>query len=381
MDKRELQDIKNQIAEFRMIFKDNPVQEIKEGTWLKKIVQIAFKENTDKLTAKYFKKKYVGLTNEQKAERLINTTAKYTAIVGGIAASAASAAELSTIVTGGWSLTAFAGAIIGELSYITYLQFRMVYEISVLLEAKLDRNDPEDILTIFWLALGLNVWEDVGNAILKMGPKSAEYVGKKALKSGISKAIEGIAMKIGGRKLAQKLTEKAFLRLFVPGINIPVALWLNKKFTLQLGRIAINKFKTRGAVIFIIEELSKLERYYSIMAIPLIYHVGIFAHADKDGLCRAIEMQSNVARKLSITDQDEALIESLVALNSDDFVKVLNDINDPAAAKLLADLAVYTMLISGNNNQPILEPICQALNVSYSSLKLSDYQKRLGKFN
>lgn len=253
MDKKELQEIKAQINEFRNMFKDNPVQEIKEGTWLTKIVKIAFKENTEKLTAKYFKKKYVGLNNEQKAERLIQTTSKYTAIVGGIAASAASAAELSTVVTGGWSLAAFGASIIGEISYITYLQFKMVFEVSILLEARLDRNDPEDILTIFWYALGLNIWEDVGNAALKIGPKSAEYLGQKALKLGITEAIQGIAAKIGGRKLAQKLTEKALLKFLVPGINIPIAAWLNRKFTLKLGNSSINKFKTRGATIFIID--------------------------------------------------------------------------------------------------------------------------------
>ena len=136
MDKKIFKKINAQIAEFRNMFKENPVQEIKEGTWITKIVQIAFKENTEKLTAKYFKKKYVGLSNEEKAERLISTTSKYTAIVGGIAASAASAAELSTVVTGGWSLAAFGGTIIGEISYITYLQFKMVYEISLLFKGQ-----------------------------------------------------------------------------------------------------------------------------------------------------------------------------------------------------------------------------------------------------
>jgi hypothetical protein len=378
MDKKELEQIKVQINEFRDLFKDNPVQEIKDGTWMTKILQIAFTENTEKLTAKYFKKKYVGLSNVQKAERLISTTSKYTAIVGGIAASAASAAELSTVVTGGWSLAAFGGTMIGEISYITYLQFKMVYEVSILLEAKIDRNDPEDILTIFWLALGLNVWEDVGNAALKLGPKGAEYLGQKALKAGISQAIEEIAVKIGGRKLAQKLSQKALLKLIVPGVNIPIAAWLNKKFTSKLGQAAVNKLKTRGATIFIIDELIKKERYYSILTIPLIYHVGIFGLDDKKGLSRVIEMQSNVARRLAITQQDEELIEKLITMSSDDFFKVLHDIQDPETAKLLVDLSIYTILISGKNDHTALQLVCKALNSNYSTLQLTEYKKRLG---
>jgi hypothetical protein len=77
--------------------------------------------------------------------------------------------------------------------------------------------------------------------------KKCEYIGKKALKSGISEAIEKIAVEIGGRKLAQKLTEKAVLKLIVPGVIIPIAACLNKKFTSRLGQSAIKKFKTRGA--------------------------------------------------------------------------------------------------------------------------------------
>jgi hypothetical protein len=361
------------------MFKDNPVQEIKEGTWINRILQIAFKENTEKLSSKYFKKKYVGLSNEQKAERLINTTSKYTAIVGGIAASAASAAELSTVIMGGWSLAAFGATIIGEISYITYLQFKMVYEISILLEARLDKNDPEDILTIFWFALGLNIWENVGNTALKIGPKGAAYLGKKALKSGISNAFEEIAVKIGGRKLAKRLTEKAVLKLIVPGVNIPIAAWLNKKFTSRLGQSAIKKFKTRGATIHIIDELLKKERYYSILAIPLIYHIGIFDHGDQKGLSRVIEMQSNVTRRLSISEQEEDLIENLIEMNIEDFFKILKDIKDPEAAKLLVDLSVYTILISGKKDHSSVELICRALNMNYSSLKISDYKKLIGR--
>ena len=146
-----------------------------------------------------------------------------------------------------------------------------------------------------------------------------------------------------------------------------------------MGQSAIKKFKTRGATIHIIDELLKKERYYSILAIPLIYHIGIFDHDNKNGLSRVIEMQSNVTRRLAISEQEEDLIEDLISMNSEDFFIVLKDIKDPETTKLLVDLSIYTMLISGKNDHSSVKKICRALNIDYSSLKISDYKKRLGR--
>ena len=82
------------------MFKENPMKQIKDGTWFEKVLQMVLTENDEKLNGEYFKKKYVGLDNERIAVRLVDTAANYTAIAGGIAAAAASAAEISTIVTG-----------------------------------------------------------------------------------------------------------------------------------------------------------------------------------------------------------------------------------------------------------------------------------------
>lgn len=177
---------KEQITKFREMFKDNPIKQVEEGTWFLKIIQLVLTEHAMKVNGEYFKKKYVGLDNERIAYRLIKTTANYTAITGGLAAVAVSAAELSTVVTGGATLSVFAASLIGEISYISYLQLKLVYDISVVLYARLDKDDPEDMLTIFWYALGVNIWEDVTNTVvLKVGPRGVAYLGRKALRAGI----------------------------------------------------------------------------------------------------------------------------------------------------------------------------------------------------
>lgn len=377
MDKKELQDVKKQVEEFRDLFKDDPVKHIQEGTWFTKVLQMVLNETPHKLDAKFFKKKYIGLSNEQKAKQLVKTTANYTAIVGASAAGVVSASELSTVVTGGWSLTVAGASLIGEISFITYLQLKLVYEVSILLDAELDREDPEDILTLFWFALGVNVWDDVSNLVLKAGPQTTEYLGRKALRSGIRAGIQSMAKRVGGQKLAQKITEKTLLKLIVPGVNMPIAAFANRTFTSKLGNLAIKKFKIRGTIISIIQNLAVLDRYYSVLTIPLIYHVGIFDNKDKKGLNNVIEMQSNITKRLNLNEEEESLINNIIHLNFDEFCNLLSDIKDQLAIKPLFTLSIYTNILKNDDDYTKIGSIKNALNIK-DELNIDEYKLHLG---
>ncbi|MBP1949347.1 hypothetical protein [Virgibacillus litoralis] len=377
MEKKEVAEVKKQIEEFRNLFKDNPVQHIQEGTWFTKVLQMALNDSPQNLDAKFFNKKYIGLSNEQKAKQLVKATSNYTAIAGGCAAGVVSAGELSTMITGGWSLTVVGASLIGEISYITYLQLKLVYEVSVLLDAKLNRDDPEDIITLFWFALGVNIWEDVSNTILKTGPRSAEYLGRKALRAGVRQSIKKMVAKVGGTKLAGKITERALLKLIVPGINIPIATFVNKKFTSNLGKIAIKKFKIRGATIPVVENLLEIERYYAVLTIPLIYHVGIFDNNDKKGLTEVIQVQSNTTKRISLTNDEENLIDEINQIDFNDFCDLLADIKGETAKELIVDLTAYTSIIKGDREYLKMDKILESLSIT-EKIDLEKYKKRLG---
>lgn len=376
LDKKSIIEVKEQVSKFREMFKENPKKQIEEGTWFVKILQMVLTEHSAKINGEYFKKKYVGLDNERIAYQLIKTTANYTAITGGLAAVAISAAELSTTFTAGASLAALVASLIGEISYISYLQLKLVFEISVVLDARLDKDDPEDILTIFWCALGVNIWEDVTNAVLKVGPRGAEYLGRKALRSGIRKAITNLATKVGGTKLAQKLTEKAFLKLLVPGVNVPIAALMNKKFTKVLGDKALKSLKSRGVTIRTVDKLSQHERYYQILTIPLIFQIGI-SNEGKGQASKNIEMQNNVARRFQIQDNEEKIIDDLVDLEFNEFCEILSDVDNEEAAKHLFDIAIYAYLLSNNKKQANLLEISKALDIDFESINLDKYKKHL----
>ena len=368
---------KEQITKFREMFKDNPIKQVKEGTWFLKVIQLVLTEHAMKVNGEYFKKKYVGLDNERIAYRLIKTTANYTAITGGLAAVAVSAAELSTVVTGGATLSVFAASLIGEIAYISYLQLKLVYDISVVLDARLDKDDPEDMLTIFWYALGVNIWEEVTNTVvLKVGPRGAAYLGRKALRAGIRKALTNIAAKVGGTKLAQKITEKALLKFIVPGVNVPIAAFVNNKFTTVLGERAVKSLKSRGVTIRIVDKLSEYERYYQILSIPLIFQMGI-SDENKKYASKNIEMQNNITKRVRIQENEEKVIDNLVELEFNEFCEIISDIKDEEVAKHLFDIAVYAYLLSNNKNQQKLINLSRALKIDFNTINIEKYKKDL----
>lgn len=374
-EKKNLDSIKKQIDQFKMMFKDNPVEEIKSGSWFTKILQLVLSDSNN-LSAEYFTRKYIGLDKEIVARRLIKTTSNHAAIAGGLAAAAASAAELSTLLSGGMSLAAVGAVLIGEISYITYLQLKLIYEISVIYNAKLDRNDPEDLITIFWYSLGINKWEEASNAVLKAGPRSTEYLGRKALRSGLRKSIQNVVGKLGGQQLARKITEKALLKFIVPGINIPIAASVNKVFTKKLGDNALKTFKRRAITLESIDKLKEFERHFQLLSISLIYHIGIFDQKSK--IDKVVEMQNTVVKYLNINSGEEEIIDDLISINFEDFCGILSEIDDKNISKILGDITIYTYHLTGSPNEDKkLRELFHILNLDFSENYVETLKKKI----
>lgn len=74
--------VQSDIKKFYDTFKDNPLKHIQEGTWLAEILKKILFEHALEVDVEYYKKKYVGLSNEQIANQMINLTSSYAAIAG-----------------------------------------------------------------------------------------------------------------------------------------------------------------------------------------------------------------------------------------------------------------------------------------------------------
>jgi hypothetical protein len=374
MNKDLLSEVKRDIELFSNMFKENPVKEINEGTWFQKLLLMVLNDHSKKVNAEYFKRKYRGLDNERIAYRLVDTSAKYTALAGGLIASAVTAAELSSVVSGGVGVAATAALIIGELSYISYQQLKLIYDISIVLDARLDKDDPEDMITIFWFALGINMWEDLGNVALKAGPRSAEYIGRKVLRSGFRSGLQNVAKRFGGQALAKKITERACLKLLVPGVNIPVAAIFNNKFTKSLGKRAIISMKKRGMVIRNIDILLKQKRIQSLLSVPLIFHIGIEDEPKSDNTDN-IQMLRNVNRHININDEENQLIDRMINLDFDEFCDLFISTYDSQLSEVFIDIAIISSLLSESKSKYMI-----LLRQFSDRIGYIDLEKRINKY-
>ncbi len=335
--------IKGEIEEFRALLGDSPIDQVRNGTWFTTVVRRVLDVHARNVNADYFRRKYPGLDQKRIAQRLVRSSAQHMGVAGGVAGAAASAAEMSTAMTGGATAAAFVGTLLSEIAYITYHQLRLVYDVSVVLDADLDREDPEDIMTVFWYSLGVNFWEEVSNAVLLALPRGAAYLGRKALRTGVRRAMVNVAAKFGGTVLARKVTERALVKLIVPGVSIPLAASVNYAFTKKLGRTAIRRLGHRGAMVKPLRALERSGRDAQIAVIPTVFHVGIAEASEKvDG--KVIEMQAVATRRLRLDAAETTEVKRLTDGDFSELVEFVRDIG-PDVADPLTDVAVYAYLL------------------------------------
>jgi hypothetical protein len=321
------------------------LKEVKGGTWFTSLLRRLLEENSKSGIGEYFKKKYPALNPERIAQRLIRTSSHAAGLSGAAAAAAVTAAELGAVETGGAALAVGVGAFVAEVSATTYIQLRMVYNISVVFDAPFDLNDPEDLMAIFWYAFGVNKWEDAANAFLKSGPRAAEYLGRKALRSGVRRFLQQIAGKLGGQQLARKITERALLKLIVPGVNMPIAYAANLWFTKKLGRIVVKHVKIRAAAIRPMKKLKNASRKLQLTGLAVVYQIGI---QDEDPAVdsRVVEMLDVVTRTLDIREEEVFELEELIAMPMDQFLRTLNGAKDEFVVDPLIEIASISHLLS-----------------------------------
>jgi hypothetical protein len=206
----------------------------------------------------------------------------------------------------------------------TRLQFRSVYDLSVLHRAPLLVDDAHDCLLILRSALGIVVGEAAGDLMKPVGAKVVAYNVRKLLRSGVRKFIIQLLRRILG-PIARKITEKALMRILVPGISIPLSSTLNHAFTKKMLQRAERSMRKRGAIIQPILRLYAAERE-SMDSPAVVLQSGRVSSFPRDFLIKALigvmeapardgwdEAQMNALRytqnALSLSDEQCAALE------------------------------------------------------------------------
>jgi tellurite resistance protein len=256
-------DVERDRAELRGFVKELNPNDVKSGDWFSKLLAHALNSYTKKVDWQYFQEKYKGVPADGIVEQRITMASRYAALEGGLSAGAYSAAVAATIGSlGGASpltLPAAAVTLMVDLTYITQLQLRLAYDISVLYRVPLDLDDPDDMWKLIRVAFTIK-----GGEVAREGvTKSVPFVVRPLIKQFYSKNVltAAKALPVVGKFLLQRNV----IKVGIPLVGIPVTVVLNRYTTLVAGRHARAVFRNEARVIELAERLSGSSRYPQLM--------------------------------------------------------------------------------------------------------------------
>ena len=247
-----ISDFKTEYETLHSQFRQMSAEERMAGFWLVPLIYWVLRNYAAKVDVDYIRHKYPGVGATNQAKKAIRLASAYASIAGGISAAAVTTLELSIPASGGLdaaiAIPAIGASILADVALTTGIQLRSTYDLSVIHDAPLSVDDAEDCLFIFAASLGVQIAEKLGDFAKAIGPKLIAYNVRKLLQSGLRSALAKALQKIAGTQLAKKLTERAMMRVLVPGISIPISASANYFFTRSFLKRANSFMATRGAV-------------------------------------------------------------------------------------------------------------------------------------
>lgn len=336
-------DIQRDYEDLKARFKGSNFDQFHNGDWFAHIVQWLLESYAKQVDAAYIRQHYPGVSPANQAKKAIQLAARFNAIAGGMSASGVTALELSSLGPQALATIPATGALVmADVAYSTRTQLRTTYDLSVIHSAPLAVDDVEDCYLVFLTAMGAKVQEMTGGLGKAVGPHVVAYNVRKLLRAGVRKTLQELLKKIGGAWLAKKLTERALMRLLVPGINIPIASKFNHYFTKKVLLGANRTMYRRGEVVRPLVRLytreQALPKTTAIKALIAVIETG-----DPDGWS---EEQMNALRycqqTLVLSDSDMSDLDEYFDRQIEDVLKEVTSLAPPA----LSDLAQLTMVAS-----------------------------------
>ncbi|EPX64698.1 hypothetical protein D187_000120 [Cystobacter fuscus DSM 2262] len=331
---------RREYEELKSHFRSMNFEEFKGGGWFPKYVRWMLEEYSKGVDAEYIRRKYPGAGPVNQANKAIAIASKYSSLVGGASAAAVTGLELAVPTPGGpLAVAGVATSIMADIGLNTRLQLRTTYDLSVIHNAPLSLQDAEDCYLIFCNALGLKMSEVLGEFALSVGPKIIQYNVRKLLRGGFRKALVELIRRVAGTAIARKLTERAMLRLLVPGISIPISAGASYLFTKSMMKVANIQMQRRGSVIDPLIRLYRTDK--SIPRELLIQGLIVVMEAPRrEGWS---EEQMNALRHtqnfLALNDEQIAALEGWWERGANEFAANLPPLSRPARAAFLQFLA------------------------------------------
>lgn len=227
--------------------------DIRSGTWFTKLLAQALGTYTRKVDWKYFQEKYAGVPADAIVDQRIKMAARYAAIEGGLSASAYTATVAATIGSlGGASpatVPAAATAVLVDVTFISQLQIRLAYDISVLYRVPIDTDDPDDLWKLIQVAFTIKSGEAARQGVLKIVPVAVRPLIKSVYTGSTRLAFQSLPV------IGKHLLVRNVIKVGIPLVGVPLAVVVNRYTTLVSGRHARAVFRNEARVVEAAEKL------------------------------------------------------------------------------------------------------------------------------
>ncbi|MCM1943462.1 hypothetical protein NC239_35270 [Streptomyces sp. G3] len=255
--------VEQEQAAIRDFVKGLSGDDIKSGNWFTKLAAHAMNTYTEKVDWQYFQDRYAGVPADVIVDQRIKMASRYAALEGGLSAGAYTAAVAATIGSLGGASPATVPAAVAtvtvDVAFITQLQLRLAYDISVLYRVPLDVHDPDDLWKLIRVALTIKSGEAANKSVSKAVPLVVRPLVKRFY-SGSTLAA-GKALPVVGKHLLQRNV----IKIGIPLVGVPLSVLLNRYTTLVAGRHARAVFRNEARVIELAAGISERSRHPQLM--------------------------------------------------------------------------------------------------------------------
>ncbi len=220
------------------------------GGWVSGIVQRALDEDARRIDRAQLEDKHGTRDTAALADSVMRRGARRASVAAGSSAAAVTLAEASVLLTALVDLPivapTVAASIMADVAYASMLQVHATYELSVVHGAPLTPDDAEDCYVVLMSALGI----EMGEADATEGGKrfAAHHATRVMTKQG-RKILAAIVKKAASKQIAKRMAQRTVLRVFAPGVSIPISAALSWYSTRSTLKFADRQMRRRAAVV------------------------------------------------------------------------------------------------------------------------------------
>lgn len=326
--------VEEEQAQIKDFVKGLSGDDIKSGNWFTKLAAHAMNAYTEKVDWQHFQDRYAGVPADVIVDQRIKMASRYAALEGGLSAGAYTATVAATIGTAGGASPATVPAalttVMADVAFISQLQLRLAYDVSVLYRVPINVHDPEDLWKLIRVAFTIKSGEAANKTVTKAIPVMVRPLVKRFYSGSVLTA--GKALPVVGKHLLQRNV----IKIGIPLVGVPLAVLLNRYTTLVAGRHARAVFRNEARIIELAESLSERSLHPELMLWVswLVLRANAKAKiADDEALLmrhlvRAVRERHGVAdeRLAQVVDIDPADVWKRVADETED----LGDVVDAA---------------------------------------------------